>query len=103
MALKLPAKEAAEVAIRSIGKGYDLSEDLRLKYCKGGNKLDTRLIEIDHHNSDNILLLPGGISISNVSPSIKSDKGDLTRFRSDSLPFQQVTRTLILYYYNHAD
>ncbi|CAM8928238.1 unnamed protein product [Rhodiola kirilowii] len=92
MALKLPAREAAEVAIRSIGRGYDISEDLRLKYCKGGTVGDpnSRLIEIDDASGLDIVL-PGGISIPNVSGSIKCDKGDLTRFRSDVLPFQQMT------------
>ncbi|GLT54790.1 hypothetical protein SLA2020_279590 [Shorea laevis] len=60
MALKLPAPEAAEIAIGAIGCGYDISEDLRLKYCK-------------------------------VSKSIKCDKGERTRFRSDVLSFQQMS------------
>lgn len=89
MALKLPAAEAAKVAIESIGCGYDISLDLRLKYCKGhpGNR---RLIEIDEDEGREVVL-PGGISIPNVSKSIKCDKGELTRFRSDVLSFQQVS------------
>ncbi|XP_009782296.1 MACPF domain-containing protein At4g24290 [Nicotiana tabacum] len=89
MALKLPAAEAAKVAIESIGCGYDISLDLRLKYCKGhpGNR---RLIEIDEDEGREVVL-PGGISIPNVSKSIKCDKGELTRFRSDVLSFQQMS------------
>lgn len=89
MALKLPAIEAANVAIQSIGCGYDISLDLRLKYCKGhpGN---SRLIEIDEDEGREVVL-PGGISIPNVSKSIKCDKGELTRFRSDVLSFQQMS------------
>nr|GEY77872.1 MACPF domain-containing protein At4g24290-like [Tanacetum cinerariifolium] len=89
MALKLPANEAAKVAIESIGCGYDISLDLRLKYRK------SLLIEIDNNNDNDDedegrdIVLPGGLLISNVSKSIKCDKGERTRFRSDVLSFQQ--------------
>ena len=46
MALKVPARKAAEIAIGSIGRGYDISLDIRLKYCKG-DSINSRLIEID--------------------------------------------------------
>lgn len=85
MALKLSAPEAAKVAIQSIGRGYDVSLDIRLKYCKG----DSHLIVIDEDRGQDIVL-PGGILISDVPKSIKCDKGERTRFRSDVLPFQQV-------------
>ncbi|KAH9685089.1 MACPF domain-containing protein [Citrus sinensis] len=89
MALKVSAQKAAEVAIGSIGRGYDIAIDLRLKYCKGDLK-DSRLIEIDEDGGREIVL-PGGISIPNVSKSIKCDKGERTRFRSDVLSFQQMS------------
>ncbi|CAK7357134.1 unnamed protein product [Dovyalis caffra] len=89
MALRVPAPKAAKVAIESIGRGYDVSIDLRLRYCKGDLK-DTRLIEIDEDGGREIIL-PGGISIPNVSKSIKCDKGERTRFRSDALSFQQMS------------
>jgi hypothetical protein len=88
MALKLPAPEAAVSAIGAIGCGYDISDDLRLKYCKGNSK-NSRLIEIDEDVGREIVL-PGGILIPEVSKSIKCDKGERTRFRSDVLSFQQV-------------
>ncbi|XP_004230448.1 MACPF domain-containing protein At4g24290 [Solanum lycopersicum] len=89
MALKLSAAEAAKVAIQSIGCGYDISLDLRLKYCKG-HPDNSRLIEIDENESGEVVL-PGGISIPNVSKSIKCDKGEHTRFGSDVLSFQQMS------------
>ncbi|KAI4296181.1 hypothetical protein L6164_036160 [Bauhinia variegata] len=88
MALKVPAPKAAEIAIGSIGRGYDISTDLRLKYCKG-DPVNSRLIEIDDDGRE--VVLPGGVSIPNVSKSIKCDKGERTRFRSDVLPFQQMS------------
>lgn len=89
MALKVSAPKAADIAIGSIGQGYDISIDLRLKYCKG-NSSKSRLIEIDE-DSGREVVLPGGISTLNVSKSIKCDKGERTRFRSDVLPFQQMS------------
>lgn len=98
MALKLPAAEAASVAIESIGCGYDISLDLRLKYRKGDSFSDFgdnqnrnyRLIEIDEDEGRDIVL-PGGLLIPNVSKSIKCDKGERIRFRSDVLSFQQMS------------
>lgn len=95
MALKLSAAEAAKVAIQSIGCGYDISLDLRLKYCKG-HPDNSRLIEIDENESGEVVL-PGGISIPNVSKSIKCDKGEHTRFGSDVLSFQQVSLFLLVF------
>lgn len=89
MAVKVSAEKAAEIAIGSIGRGYDISDDLRLKYCKG-DLVDSRLIEIDEESVREIVL-PGGISIPNASKSIKCDKGERTRFRSDVLSFQQMS------------
>ncbi|KAI3752657.1 hypothetical protein L2E82_24692 [Cichorium intybus] len=98
MALKLPPAEAAKVAIQSIGCGYDISLDLRLTYCKGGsssevvgdNRNQNRLIEIDEAEGRDIVL-PDGLLIPNVAKSIKCDKGERTRFRSDVLSFQQMS------------
>lgn len=95
MTLKFPAAKAAEVAIGSIGRGYDVSADLRLKFCKG-DTLDSHLIVIDEDHCQEIAL-PGGISVPNVPTSIKCDKGERTRFRSDVLSFQQVL-LLILFF-----
>ncbi|KMT08092.1 hypothetical protein BVRB_6g143440 [Beta vulgaris subsp. vulgaris] len=89
MALKVSGAKAAEVAIGSIGRGYDISADLRLKFCKGESS-DSRLIEIDEHHCQEIAL-PGGINVPNVPNSVKCDKGERTRFRSDVLSFQQMS------------
>ncbi|KAM0965444.1 hypothetical protein TB2_021015 [Malus domestica] len=58
MALKAPTPEATEIAIAFIGRGYDMSTDLRLKYCKGESHT-ARSIEIDHDGGREIVL-PGG-------------------------------------------
>lgn len=88
MALKAPPMKAAEIAIQSIGRGYDIAMDIRLKCCKGDSP-DPCLIELDGSEGRDIVL-PGGISVPNVPKWIKCDKGERTRFRSDVLSFQQV-------------
>lgn len=93
MALKVKAPEAAKIAIQSIGCGYDISLDLRLKYRKGDSK-NPRLIELQEDHGREIVL-PGGIVIANVSKAIKCDKGERTRFRSDVLTFQQVLSVML--------
>ncbi|RRT82917.1 hypothetical protein B296_00017977 [Ensete ventricosum] len=87
MALRISPLKAAEIAINSIGLGYDIAGDIRLKHCKRDSS-DPWLIEIDHDQVHNIVL-PGGLSIPNVPKSIKCDKGERIRFRSDVLSFQQ--------------
>ncbi|KAJ0971779.1 hypothetical protein J5N97_019738 [Dioscorea zingiberensis] len=75
----------AERAVAAVGCGYDLAADLRLPYCKDG-----RLIEIEGTGARN-LVLPGGIVVPDVPKSIRCDKGERTRFRSDVLSFHQMS------------
>ncbi|XP_016439830.2 MACPF domain-containing protein At4g24290 [Nicotiana tabacum] len=83
-ALKLRA--AAEAAVKAIGLGYDIVDDLRLKYCKE----ECRLIAIEDDQVRDIAI-PGGILVQNVPKSIHCDKGDRIRFTSDLLSFQQMS------------
>ena len=94
MALRASAPEAAKIAIESIGCGYDISLDLRLKYRKENSK-NSRLIEF-HDDRGREIVLPGGIVIPNVPKAIKCDKGERTRFRSDVLTFQQVPSCMLV-------
>ncbi|KAJ3683210.1 hypothetical protein LUZ60_013437 [Juncus effusus] len=89
MSLKGPPLRAAEIAIQSIGLGYDVAADLRLKFCKR-NDPDPCLIEIERTDAQDIVL-PGGIVVPDVPKVIKCDKGERTRFRSDVLSFQQMS------------
>ncbi|KAI3451631.1 hypothetical protein Pfo_008296 [Paulownia fortunei] len=89
-ALRLRA--AAEEAVQSIGLGYDLTLDLRLKYCKKqeSTKEGSRLIAMDGDQVRDIAV-PGGILVQNVHKSINCDKGERMRFSSDVLAFQQMS------------
>ncbi|XVE48549.1 hypothetical protein DITRI_Ditri01bG0010500 [Diplodiscus trichospermus] len=89
MALKVSTQKAAEIAIASIGRGYDLVNDLRLNYCKGDAK-DLPFIEFDEVGYYDVAL-PGGIQIPNVSKLIKCSKGERLRYTSDVISFEQMS------------
>nr|KAJ0185483.1 hypothetical protein LSAT_V11C900504680 [Lactuca sativa] len=99
MALKLPAAEAANVAIQSIGCGYDMTSDLRLKYRKrrydsdvGNNPYrNCRLIEIEEDECRDIVL-PGGLLLLDVPQSIKCHEGEHRRLHSNPLSFQLMSQ-----------
>ncbi|KAE8719218.1 MACPF domain-containing protein [Hibiscus syriacus] len=71
-----------EKALSSLGKGFDLTMDFRLKYCKGKE----RLILLDETKKRE-MTIPGFDSIKDVPIDIKCDKGDRTRYQSDILGF----------------
>ncbi|KAM3355061.1 hypothetical protein ACQJBY_025690 [Aegilops geniculata] len=84
-------QRAAESAIRSIGLGYDVAADVRLKFCKQRGSPDPSLIELDRDGTQDIVL-PGSLTtVAGVPKSIKCDKGERMRFRSDVLSFQQMS------------
>lgn len=72
-------------ALSSLGKGFDLTSDFRLKYCKG----DDRLVVLNETETTD-LHVPGFGAFNGVSVDIKCDKGDRTRYQSDILDFNQV-------------
>ncbi|KAL4575649.1 hypothetical protein LXL04_022500 [Taraxacum kok-saghyz] len=80
------SEKLVEKAINSLGKGFDLTSDFRLKYCKGKDRL-----VLLNENTSNELLVPGFGSFKGVSPDIKCDKGDRVRFQSDILDFNQMS------------
>lgn len=84
-------QSAAEKAVSVIGYGYDLTCDIRLTGCKPGPSGST-LIELNETVTKD-LVVPGGVVVPNVSPAIKCDKGERTRFHSDVLTFNQVSLT----------
>uniref|UniRef100_A0A0D9VAI4 MACPF domain-containing protein n=1 Tax=Leersia perrieri TaxID=77586 RepID=A0A0D9VAI4_9ORYZ len=90
MAHRARLQSTAESAIRSIGLGYDIANDIRLKHCKQRGSPDPLLIELDHDKVQDIVI-PGNLTVAGVSKSIKCDKGERMRFRSDVLSFQQMS------------
>ncbi|XVF27602.1 hypothetical protein REPUB_Repub14bG0122400 [Reevesia pubescens] len=86
---QMDPQSAAEKAVSVIGFGYDLYNDIRLSACRSGPSR-SRLIELDSAVSRD-LVFPGGVVVKNVPNSIKCDKGERTRFRSDVLSFNQMS------------
>ncbi|PQQ18828.1 MACPF domain-containing protein [Prunus yedoensis var. nudiflora] len=79
--------DIVETTVSSLGKGFDLTSDFRLKYCKGKQRL-VLLNDADKKE----LAVPGFGCIQQVSTDIKCDKGDRTRYQSDILTFNQMSQ-----------
>lgn len=79
---------AAETAVSVIGLGFDICKDIRFSPCKKGPS-GSSLIAFDSGQTRD-LVFPGGVVVPNVPTSIRCDKGERTRFRSDVLRFNQV-------------
>ncbi|KAM3327387.1 MACPF domain-containing protein [Capsicum chacoense] len=79
-------------AVEALGCGFDFASDFRLKFvkrCRNGG----RLVLLDEKNTRNIIV-PGGVTIPDVSENIRCDKGDHIRFKSDVLEFNQMSELL---------
>ncbi|KAK1416232.1 hypothetical protein QVD17_32021 [Tagetes erecta] len=79
------SEKLVQNAINSLGRGFDLTSDFRLKYCKGKERL------VVLNEAENDLRVPGFGSFKGVSPDIKCDKGDRVRFQSDILDFNHMS------------
>ncbi|KAI3940121.1 hypothetical protein MKX01_020925 [Papaver californicum] len=79
---QLNPQSAAETAVSVIGFGYDLTNDIRLSYCKPG-PFGLSLIDL-HQNLTRELVFPGGTIVPNR-----------TRFRSEIVSFHQFHRIQI--------
>ncbi|XP_010271240.1 PREDICTED: MACPF domain-containing protein At1g14780 [Nelumbo nucifera] len=75
-----------EKALSSLGRGFDVTSDFRLKYCKGKRRL-VLLNEAEKRE----VAIPGFGVYGDVSVDIKCDKGDRTRYQSDVLEFNQMS------------
>ena len=80
-------EDMVERAFSSLGKGFDLTSDFRLKFCKG----EERLVVLNETERREVRV-PGFGAIRDVSVDIKCDKGDRTRYQSDILTFTQVRK-----------
>lgn len=78
-----------EKALSSLGKGFDLTCDFRLKYCKGDG--DERFIVLND-SEKRTLLVPGFGPIKDVPIDIRCDKGDRLRYQTDILDFNTVRK-----------
>lgn len=84
-------------ALEALGQGFDLSSDFRLKFSKGLNGSDGRLVVLNEANKRDIVIPSGEVTIHGVPEDIRCDKGDRIRFKSDVLAFNQVKASIFLY------
>ncbi|XP_024531977.1 MACPF domain-containing protein CAD1 [Selaginella moellendorffii] len=84
---KTSAYFTASEAVESLGKGFDVTLDLRLAGCKGPSG---RLVELDETSHED-LYVQDRVVIPNVSKDIRCDKGEFTHFRSEVLTFHQMS------------
>nr|CAD1826756.1 unnamed protein product [Ananas comosus var. bracteatus] len=74
---------SVENALRCLGRGFDVSCDFRLKYCKG------KVAAASDEKAE--LIVPGFGAFRDVPVDVKCDKGDRIRFRSDVLEFNKMS------------
>lgn len=86
------AQDAAEAAVRAVGCGYDLTDDLRLFRAKLSPGRLLNLFPASSSTRD--LSLPGGAVVRDAPAGVVADKGERARFRSDALPFAQMAEQL---------
>ena len=84
-----PEKSVEVRALDCLGRGFDLTNDFRLKFVKGNGGGGRRLVVVDDVNKRD-MVFPDGAVVRGVSQDIRCDKGDRIRFKSDVLQFNQV-------------
>ncbi|XP_077234515.1 MAC/Perforin domain-containing protein [Tasmannia lanceolata] len=75
-----------EKALSCLGRGFDITSDFRVKFCKG----NSRLILLNETEKRD-LTVPGFGVFESVSVDIKCDKGERIRHQSDVLEFNQMS------------
>lgn len=75
-------------AIQALGRGFDVTSDIRLLYCKGTP--GSRLVTVDEENLHE-LQLPDGLRIPNVSADIKCKPERSSRWSQGVLDFEQMS------------
>lgn len=81
------AVAAAEKAVRCLGRGFDMTCDMRLKYCKDAGGF---LVERSGDETAP-LAVPGVGTIGGVPVDVKCGKGDRVRLKSGVLEFNKVS------------
>ncbi|KAL8162935.1 hypothetical protein V2J09_014424, partial [Rumex salicifolius] len=87
-------------AVEALGSGFDLTFDFRLKFAKGcvNDGDGERLVVLDDSRERDVIVPSccgaGGLVIRGVSDDIRCDKGEMLRFKSDVLEFNQMSELI---------
>ena len=86
------AVAAAEKAVRCLGLGFDMTCDLRLKFCK-----DSGGCVVARSSGETAPVAVPGVGVVRDMPAdVKCGKGDRVRFKSDALEFNKVSTPCVL-------
>lgn len=78
---------AAEKAVRCLGLGFDMTCDLRLKFCKDSGGC----VVARSSGEGKPVAVPGIGVVRDVPADVKCGKGDRVRFKSDAIEFNKVS------------
>lgn len=88
---------AVEKAVRCLGRGVDMTGDLRLKHCKdAGGCLVVR--SAGRKAAEEKAVVPGFGVVADLPADVRCGKGDRIRFRSDVLEFNKMSEA-----FNHRN
>lgn len=73
-------------SIQALGRGFDVTNDIRLLYCKGAP--GSRLIHFDEHHTQD--LVDNGAFIPNVSKDVECSRGKMSRETTPVCSFQEM-------------
>ncbi|KAG9445029.1 hypothetical protein H6P81_016369 [Aristolochia fimbriata] len=89
ISMKAAGVVVVEKALGCLGRGFDVTGDFRMKFCKGKYRV-VSLNEVEKKE----MHVPGFGCFPNVSVDVKCDKGDRVRYQTDILDFHQMSRVL---------
>lgn len=75
-------------SVQALGRGFDVTSDIRLLYCKGAP--GSRLVHIDEEHTED-LVVADGIVVPNVSVDIECSRGKKTTEITPVLSFHEVS------------
>ncbi|CAN4105686.1 unnamed protein product [Withania somnifera] len=77
-------------SIQALGRGFDVTSDIRLLYCKGAP--GSRLVHLDEENCVDLLLPDGGLLLPNVSVDIECSQQMRTIEATPVCAFHEMAR-----------
>lgn len=87
MAENAPALNTALNSIQALGRGFDVTSDIRFLYCKGA--AGSRLVVIDEENTKD-LAVSHDLIVPNVPVDIAYSAGETERIQTGVRDFRQM-------------
>lgn len=84
------ALDAVQNAIRALGRGFDVTCDTRLLYCKGVG--GARVVEVDEDHTRELPVF-GDLAVPNVPRDVRCSEGSTKRVSTAICSFHEVSRS----------